>query len=274
MFNIKNIFLILVLSSATSEAVFSWQSMKSVFVGAKKEKKMPVAKVAVININKSIEDVFGSASVYIRAINKNQSIKGIVLCIDSNGGNTGCAATLTLELMRLKKKMPIVAFINSNACSGGYLIAAIADFIIASPGAAVGSIGVIHSWEEHDKVRIDRNGYKADVKHYGVIKGKYKHALNTQVITEEHKQIFVRMVESQYDWFTSQVASSRGLKLEERDIWADGKVFSAIDGCEIGLVDVLGSWSDIDDCLKQSWKKRGMGEFGEIKYINKNGIIV
>ena len=208
------------------------------------------------------------------AIDKDPDINGILLYINSTGGNTGSASILMLELLRLKKKLPIVAFVKDLATSCGYCVAATSDCIIASPGADIGDIGIVYMWEEHTDVSVDKDGYKANVKKEYVVQGKYKYFSTAQSMSKEQKKIYMRVVESIYSWFTGQVAKLRGLKLEDLDVWADGKLFSAVDAQELGLVDVLGTWSDAEDKFKGLWQQRGMGKFDKVNYILQNGTFI
>ena len=83
---------------------------------------------------------------YIRKARKDQSIKAIVLHVDSPGGATVASDVIWRELMQVQtgpNARPLVASMSDLAASGGYYIAMAAPYIVAQPGTLTGSIGVI-----------------------------------------------------------------------------------------------------------------------------------
>jgi ClpP class serine protease len=100
--------------------------------------------VGVIAVEGVIEDG-DKASLLLEAIGEavnDESIKAVVLEIDSTGGSAYLVEELYLDLLELKKSKPLVAS-AATALSGGYYIAVAADQIFTLPTAMVGNVGVI-----------------------------------------------------------------------------------------------------------------------------------
>ena len=102
----------------------------------------PKTKIGLVTLKGTLSD----AAPYInplRELFQDNSIKGIVLSIDSGGGTTGTCQALFHEILALKQKYPkpVGCYIENIAASGGYYCACACDYIIASPGAVIGSIG-------------------------------------------------------------------------------------------------------------------------------------
>src|SRR5881397_3612419 len=76
------------------------------------------------------------------------SVKAILLNIDSPGGGVAVSQEIYAEIKRLreKKDKTIIAYLSSTGASGAYYVACAANKIVANPGTIVGSIGVIAEW--------------------------------------------------------------------------------------------------------------------------------
>ena len=119
--------------------------------------EVPLPKIAVIEAvgtmvtGESFSDPFtggramGAATIAraVRSVREDNSIKAVVLRIDSGGGLVIAADTIWRELTRLKAVKPLIVSMGDVAGSGGYYIAVPAHVIIAEPGTITGSIGVI-----------------------------------------------------------------------------------------------------------------------------------
>jgi protease-4 len=79
----------------------------------------------------------------VRALTEDQSVKAVVLRIDSPGGSALASDLLWRALMQLRAKKTLVVSIGDMAASGGYYLASAAHRIVAEPTSIVGSIGVV-----------------------------------------------------------------------------------------------------------------------------------
>ena len=82
------------------------------------------------------------------------SVRGILLNINSPGGDVAVSQELYAEIKRLReeKGKVVVAYLSSVGASGAYYVACGADRIVANPGTVVGSIGVIAEWMNYGQL--------------------------------------------------------------------------------------------------------------------------
>jgi len=99
----------------------------------------------------------------------NDSIKGVLLSVNSPGGAVAPSIEIAYAIKRLKNKKPVVAYAKGTIASGSYYASIWADEIIANPGSMVGSIGVIMKGTDLSGVM-----QKIGIKTQGVHAGKYK----------------------------------------------------------------------------------------------------
>ncbi len=217
-------------------------------------------KVALIEINGPI---YSSRNI-IEQIHKyrdNESVKAIVLRIDSPGGIVAPTQEIHRELTRVEKS--VIVSMGSVAASGAYYIACAADKIFANPGTLTGSIGVILRFpnieELSKKIGIDREVIKS---------GNYKDSGSIyRKLTPEEKKIFQDTVDDVYAQFIDAILEGRkNVKLTKKQIEeiADGRVLSGKQAFNKKLVDELG---DLDDAIEYAGKVGGIK--GKPKVVKK-----
>lgn len=226
-----------------------------------------VINVGYLDISGDIDNV----ADYVTKISfykEDPLVQGLLIHINSGGGNPGSAELLHRELRSFGK--PIVAFFDQHCFSGAYLVATAADHIIASSVAEVGSIGVLSThkyFSEEPKLRWDNEEGKAKTE--VVVAGAYKNGWNlyepfSDIVRTKQQEIINRT----YDFFCSAVADARELSLDTRDIWADGNWFLVPEAIEIGLIDSCGSWTDAQNVLLALIKQKNPNAVGPLKIIN------
>jgi signal peptide peptidase SppA len=164
-------------------------------------------------------------------------LKAVVLCINSPGGSPVQSELLTryITLKRGKKKIPVLAFIEDVAASGGYWVACAADTIYAASNAIVGSIGVISAGF----------GVPELLKNYGIERRVYSQGANKSLLDPflpERKEDVAILLEIQKEVhanFISHVQKARAGKLQEDANLFSGRIWSAKKAMELGLVDGL-----------------------------------
>src|SRR5512140_937595 len=107
--------------------------------------ELPLArgeKVAVISVSGLISDSEQTIE-QLKKFSKDDSVKAIVLRIDSPGGGVGPSQEIYEEVKKARAKKPVLASMGALAASGGYYIACAAQRVYANPGTITGSIGVI-----------------------------------------------------------------------------------------------------------------------------------
>ena len=199
-------------------------------------------KVAVIDITGAISRTQTTIE-QIHQYRDDQTIKAIVLRINSPGGSVAPVQEIYGELKKLEK--PIVASMGSTAASGGYYIAAIADEILANPGTLTGSIGVIMQFTQikglYEKIGLEQQVVKS---------GKFKDTGSpVRDLTDEERELLQATLDDVHNQFIDAVFEGRQKHLTREEIvaLADGRIFSGQQALEHKLVDQLGNLPDAID---------------------------
>jgi protease-4 len=166
--------------------------------------------------------------------------RGLILFVDSPGGGVYESDELYLKLKEYKEltQRPVYAVMGSMAASGGYYISAAADKIVANRNTWTGSIGVTIGTLYDISELLEKYG----VKTVTITAGSNK-AMGSSVepLTDEQKQIFQSLVDEAYDQFTGIVSNERGIDLEAVKALADGRIYTAKQAYDLGLVDMIGT---------------------------------
>lgn len=184
---------------------------------------------------------------YIEQMEKSSLNKGILLYIDSPGGTVYESDEMYLRLMEYKENTgrPIWAYFASQACSGGYYIAMAADRIYANRNAWTGSIGVIISLM-NCKDLYDKLG----IKEIDITSGKNKSMGSAGLdLTKEQQDILQSLVDEAYEQFVDIVATGRGMDINTVKQIADGRIYSAQQAQENGLVDAVASLKEEKEAM-------------------------
>ncbi|MBP7821861.1 MAG: signal peptide peptidase SppA [Saprospiraceae bacterium] len=211
-------------------------------------------KIAVIYAEGEIVDGKGTAGkvgdekyvAMIRKIRKDNSIKAIVLRVNSPGGSAIASENILRELELAKKDgKPVVVSMGDVAASGGYYISCLADSIFAQKNSITGSIGVfgiipsIHDFMK-SKIGITYDSVKTNT-HATGINAIYKaDPLEAEVIQSN--------INSIYKKFLQRVSSGRHKTEDQIHEIAQGRVWTGEKALQIGLVDKIGSLDDAVVC--------------------------
>jgi protease-4 len=188
----------------------------------------------------------------LRKLRQDESVKAIVLRVNSPGGSASAAETIQRELRLIKKVKPVIVSMGAYAASGGYWIAAYGDRIFAEPTTVTGSIGVFGVQFDVKKLANDF-GITFDT----VKTGKFADALTiSRPKTAEELAVFQRMVDWIYGEFIRKVAESRSLKPETVEEIAQGRVWSGAEAIKLKLVDELGG---LDAAIAYAAQKANLG---------------
>jgi protease-4 len=209
-------------------------------------------KVAIVPIEGEILDARETLDLLHRYA-KNDTVKAIVVRINSPGGAIAPSQEIYSAIRRVRKEKPVVASLDSVAASGGFYIAAACDPIVANPGSITGSIGVILQWfDVKDLLQW------AKVKPETITSGALKDAGSPyRQMTDAERAYFQSVVTQLHSQFVRDVAAGRGekMKLEEVQRIADGRIFTGEQALQLKLIDDLGS---IDDAVNKAAKLAGI----------------
>lgn len=181
-----------------------------------------------------------SLAQLFRIARQDDSLKALVLRIDSPGGSAFASETIRQELEETRQQIPVVVSMGSLAASGGYWIAAGADEIWATPSTLTGSIGVFGIIPTFER----------SLAHLGI----YSDGIGTteladmgrldRPLSDETRTITQLGVDNIYQRFLKLVSQGRKLPVDTVDGIARGQVWTGAQAAEIGLVDKLGDFDD------------------------------
>ena len=158
----------------------------------------------------------------LRYFLKKDSVKAVVLRVDSPGGVVAPSQEISEEVKKFAAKKKIIVSMGSLAASGGYYISAPATLIYANPGTITASIGVILKLSNIEEL-MDKIGIKSST----LKTGKFKDAGSPmRQMSDEERAMLQSVISSTHEQFVRAVASGRKLPLEEVRRIADGRVLS------------------------------------------------
>lgn len=251
-------------------------------LNAKDDKKDKGDKIAVYYAYGEIIDEMSSAFETEHAIvgktmvkdldelAKDDDVKAVVLRVNSPGGSAVASEQIWHAIKQLKEKKPVVVTMGGYAASGGYMISAPANYIIAEPTTVTGSIGIFGLIPNANELVTDKLGITWD----GVSTNKNTDYETNLIFAKENSKEIQHMqnyVDRGYETFLDIVADGRGMTRDEVHEIAQGRVWIATDALPIKLVDQLGS---MDDAVKKAAELANIsGEYYTSNYPEKKGWI-
>ena len=180
---------------------------------------------------------------FMTSVEEEPAIKAVLIEVNSPGG-TPVAAQRIAERLR-SSPLPVVGLIGDMGASGGYMIAAATDHLIASPMSDVGSIGVTMSYLEESE-KNDEEG----LTYVQLTTGKFKDAGSpNRPITDEERELFQRDLDVIHNEFITLVARYRNKPFDEIKALADGSSMTGVRALEVGLVYGLGGRTEAQAAL-------------------------
>jgi len=225
-------------------------------------------KIAVLYATGSIvngegeSDNIGSTTMAanLKKIREDESIKALVLRINSPGGSAQASEIIWHEIELTKAKMPVIVSMGDYAASGGYYIACNADSIVADNTTLTGSIGVFGLLMNTKELFEENLGLKFDT----VNTNKNADFFNTnREMSDVEKAVLNKSVNKTYQTFLKRVADGRGMTTAQVDKIAQGRIWSGVAAKQLGLVDVLGG---MDVAMKIAADKAGLSEYEVVEY--------
>jgi protease-4 len=199
----------------------------------------------------------------LRAAAKDDSVKAVVLRVNSPGGTVTASDTM-YELVRdFKRKThkPVIASTQEVCASGAYYVSCAADQIVAHPTSVVGSIGVLFSTMEFEGA-LGKLGIRADSIKSGPLKDM---ASPFKALSRNERDVMQEMVDEYFRRFIGVVTDNRPVKEPRPSLPVapdyagvySGRVFSGERAVELGLADRTGRLEDAIKLAKDMGKARG-----------------
>lgn len=202
--------------------------------GSQEELKNP--NLAIVKIEGEILNVQDILEEIDKA-DKDDKIKGVLLQVDSPGGALAPSIELSMAVKRLAEHKPVVAYAAGSMTSGSYYASIWSNYIIANPGAFIGSIGVLFQ-----APNVAELAKKLGISEQIITAGDYKQmGTFTREWTPKERGALKDLIDDAYTLFITDVATARGLNLAKPNEFANAQVFIANKALGIHLIDEVGS---------------------------------
>jgi protease-4 len=206
-----------------------------------------------------------STADVLRAARDDDSVKAVVLRVNSPGGEVYASEQIRREVVALKEAgKPVVVSMGDLAASGGYWIAMDADRIYANPSTISGSIGIFGLIPTFSRT-LDKIGVHTD----GVGTTEFAGAFDvTRPLDPRVGEVIQSVIDKGYRDFTTRVARARGRTVAEIDAVGRGRVWSGAQAKERGLVDAFGG---LDDAVADAARRAKLGKKGDyqVRYLER-----
>ena len=211
-----------------------------------------------INSEKVIKD--------LRKLREDETIKAVVLRVNSPGGSAYGSEQIWREVVLLKEKKPVIVSMGDYAASGGYYISCAADYIVADPTTLTGSIGIFGMFPNMEELLTDKLGL-----HFDMVKTNKFADMGTlaRPFNSDERAAMQNYINNGYKLFVKRCAEGRGMSVEAIEKIAEGRVWTGATAKELGLVDELGG---LDKALEIAAEKAGVDTYSIVNYPSKSGI--
>ncbi len=226
-------------------------------------------KIAIVyasgNIIKSDRDIEnsitdGEYAELFRSLRRDNSIKGVVIRINSPGGDALASDIILREIELLKEVKPVVVSMGGVAASGGYYISCKANYIYADPVSITGSIGVFGIIPNAEKlfneklgIRFDEVKSNSNADYISINKG----------MSSFQKEKLHQQIENIYATFTRNVSEGRGMAIADVDSIGQGRVWAGKDALGIRLIDEFGG---IEAAVNKAAQLANLSTFRYVEY--------
>jgi protease-4 len=189
-------------------------------------------------------------SKLLRSVERDPLVKGVVVRIDSGGGEVTASDEIWRQMNLLSKKKPVVISMSDAAASGGYYMAMTGDPIVAYPATLTGSIGVVFGKPNlhglYDKLGVTKDAIQRG-KHAGIDSDYTPLSPDERIKLQEG-------IDESYQDFVTKVADARQRKFADIEPLAQGRVWLGSQAKERGLVDEIGGIDKAIEMVKQKAK--------------------
>lgn len=206
----------------------------------------------------------------LKEYREEKDIKAIIINVNSPGGAVGPSQEIFTELLKTRNEFskPIVCYTSGLMASGGYYVALGCDKIVVAPGALLGSIGVIMSFANLEKL------YDwAKIGRYSITSGKFKDSgAEYRAMRDDEKKLFQEMIDEVYQQFKTAVKESRkDISPSDLEEYTDGRVFTGSKAVSLKFADQVGTYDDaVAEAAKLAAIKPGEFKIFEIPRKTKS----
>ena len=220
--------------------------------------------IAVLDVNGTIQGDSGSElsqQTYhhswmlkkVKQLKEDTNNRGLIMTVNTPGGGVYESDELYLAIKDYKESTgrPVYSYMKSQATSGGYYISAPCDKIFANRNCWTGSIGVTIGTLYDITGLLDKYGIKTVTIDSGANKsmGSY-----TNELTKEQQEILQSLVDEAYEQFVGIVADGRNMNVKDVKKLADGRIYTAKQAKENGLIDEVATYEEAVEDMKKRFE--------------------
>jgi protease IV len=208
-------------------------------------------------------DTLGAA---LRAAGRDESVRAVVLRLDTPGGSYVASDTLRQEVLALRGTgTTVVASMGAVAASGGYFVAMPCEKVVATPGTLTGSIGVL-AGKQVLAPALARVGIRRE----RVVAGRYADMFSSdRPFDDDEWGRLEAWLDAVYADFTAKAAEDRGMDVDRLRSVARGRVWTGADAVEHGLVDQAGGLTDaVDVACRLAGLDRSQAQVRPYPHVN------
>ena len=203
-------------------------------------------KIGVIEIEGAITDMKEAMEDVVK-FKEDNSIKGVILRINSPGGAVGPTQEIYREIKKLKQSKKVYVSMGSVCASGGYYLAVTGDKVYASPSTITGSIGVIMQQTVVEDL-MKKIGVEANTIKSGALKDT---GTPFRKMRDDERKYLQDVIDGIYEQFVNDVAEGRKMPIDKVKQLADGRIYTGLQAKETGLIDNIGTFYDVVDDLQK-----------------------
>jgi protease-4 len=200
----------------------------------------------------------------LKSVENDSTIKGVIVRINSPGGEVTASDDMWREMNVLSKKKPVVISMSDLAASGGYYMAMADARIIAYPETETGSIGVVFGKPNlrglYDKLGITKDALQRG--RHASIDSDYT------PLTPDERALLRQGIDESYRDFVQKVADARKRPVADIEPVAQGRVWLGAQAKDCGLVDELGGLEAALDAVR---KKANIGASEQVNIVTYPG---
>jgi protease-4 len=222
------------------------------------------------NPNSDEQGITATALVKLmKQAENDSSIRGVILRVDSPGGDGVASDDILHEAKNLSKKKPLVISMGDLAASGGYFISVTGDPIIAYPNTLTGSIGVIFA-------RFNLHGLydKIGVNKQLLTRGRYADIDSEYApLSNDEREKISSQIDAFYKGFVSRVAEGRKKSFDQIEPLSQGRVWLGVQAKQNGLVDELGGLDRAVELIRKRANLAPSDRITLVPYPGKRSIL-
>jgi protease IV len=204
----------------------------------------------------------GGFAKVVRRVRNDKSIRGVILRVNSPGGDSVASDEILHELKLLSAVKPLVVSMSDVAASGGYFISMTGDPVLSYSGTITGSIGVLYL-RPNFRGLYDKLGIQANL----LLRGQFADLDSvSQPLSDAGRRKLHESIETTYRSFVGKVAAARKKNYDQIDTLAQGRVWMGQQARQNGLIDELGGLDRAIALVRTKAKLAANGETNLVMY--------